>query len=277
MDCSQVRLKIYRLACEGFSQRKIASLLCISRQNVYYHIHFLTQNKYLFCKNPNESPKQYGPTDKHFQIHKESKKSERGGRICRVHCIGYKCNVIKLPNVNINWENSFSNNGTSYFEKHWNTDLGRVSIRMISSVKGSQIVFWLPEKYLDKHQLNHWKIIEPRYVDVFYNEFQKRYDCILGELSRYQKPEYAFPEDSEFLFIADKYNLKSDSMWVDCSEGIVESETNDYEIAKAKLELPERLLRLENMMSRIENSIKRIESALVQPSKDFDNGGGYIR
>lgn len=274
---TDLRLKIYRLAVEGYNQRKIGSILCLSRQDVYYHIKFLVNQGYLFCKNPSESPKQYCSTDKTYSPYKESKKSGCGGRyepshgnVCRVHCIGYICDVVRDPVVDVRWENTFRNNGTSYFDKHWNTDLGRVTIRMISTKFGSKLVFWLPEKYLDKDQLNHWGKLEPRYVKVFYNEFQKRYDCVLGDLSRYQKPEFAFPEDSEFLFLADRYNMNTNGAWVDESEGSPEWETSDYCLAKAKIELPERLLRLEHNVDILMGSIKKIEDAMVRIESFFN-------
>jgi len=266
VEVLQIRLKIYRYALNGYCQRKIASLLCISRQNVYYHIKELVKNRYLVCKNPHGSPKIYGPTDKSYNPHKESKKNQRGGRqICRIHCIAYKCPIIDVSSYSWkrwnNWK-SFRNNGTIFFQKKWNTDLGRVTFRIIKGKDGSNLVFWLPEKYLDKHQFGHWKDIEPRYVRIFYDEFQKRYDCTLGELSRYQKPEYAFPEDPDFLFLADKYNLSSGNAWVDSSEGSPEWETNEQELAKAKIEMPERLLRLENNVSRLLDNFERVEVKL---------------
>lgn len=273
---SNLRLKIYRLALDGCCQRKIASLLCTSRQDVYYHIKFLMAHDYLSCKNSSESPKLYAPTDKTYNPHKESKKDERGGRLCRVHCIGYICDVIQSPCVKIHWENTFRNNGTTYSDKHWNTDLGRVTIRLLSTSKGSKVIFWLPEKYLDNEQLNHWKQLEERYAEIFYDEFQKRYDCRLGQLSRYQKPEFAFQEDSEFLFLREKYNIKSGNSWVDQSEGSPEWETNDYELAKAKMEMPERLIKLETNVerliegfSRIESSMKRFETSIKKLNDMF--------
>jgi len=270
VDFLQLRLKIYRYAKDGYSQRKIASLLCISRQNVHYHIRFLVKNKYLICKNSDGYPKQYMSTDKSYNFHMESKKNERGGRnICRVHCIGYKCKIIRFPNVPLSGWKSFKNNGTVYFQKVWNTDLGKVTFRIIQGKNESKLVFWIPEKYLDKDQLNHWKDIEPRYVSTFYNEFMKRYDCELGLLSPYQKPEFAFQEDNEFLFLAHKYNIKSSNAWVDESEGSPEWETNSYTLAKAKLELPERLLRLEESVDRIIVSVERVEVSLKRMADAF--------
>lgn len=220
----------------------------------------------MLCKNLNASPKLYGPTDKIFNHSTGvSKKPQRRGRydnhhgnICRIHCIGYICDLIKPPQVKINWDKVFKNNGTTFSDKHWLTDLGKVTIRLISTRSVSKIVFWLPEKYLDKNQLNHWKDIESRYIQIFYNEFQKRYDCKLGEIKRYQKPEYAIPADYEFLFLADKYNVKYDNTWIDESEGSPEWETNEFELAKAKLELPERLMRLETNTERMMEFLESI-------------------
>lgn len=233
------------------------------------------------------------PTDKTYKPHMGSKKTLRGGRyepshgnVCRVHCIGYIADVVRSPVMKIRWDKTFSNNGTSYSDKTWYTDLGVVSIRMISSRLGSRVVFWLPEKYLDGDQLSHWKTIEPRYVNVVYNEFQKRYDCVLGPIRRYQKPEFAFPEDSEFLFLAHKYNISMGNAWVDESEGSPEWETDDVELARVKMQLPERLLRLESSvdllvkrfsriehcLGRFESSLKNLEFLLSVPARPFDWG-----
>lgn len=261
-----LRLKIYQLAVNGICQRKIGSILILSRQDVYYHIRFLIKNGYLLCKNPYGNPKQYIATDKTYNSSTEGCKNHgRGGRqndVCRVHQIGYICNIIKGPDNNIRWEKSFKNNGTSFFQLHWDTDLGKVTFRMIFTKKSKKLILWIPEKYLNNNQLSHWDVFISKYVKVFYNEFQKRYDCVLGSLKPYQKPEFAFEESPEFLFLAHKYNVSNDNSWVDESEGSPEWETDDISLAKVRLELPERVLRLESMVIRLDKSISRIERSV---------------
>ena len=264
-----LREKIYRFAIDGKCQIDIASILVLSRQDVYYHIQYLIKHGYLSCKNSDEQIKIYSKTDRIYKSQQRSKKTRRRGRydschgnICRVHQIGYICDVIKNPDVNVRWENCFKNNGTSYFDKHWNTDLGKVSIRMITTRFGSKIIFWMPEKYLDKNQLDHWTLIGPRYAKTVYNEIQKRWCCTLGPMVPYQKSHYAFEESSEFIFLSGKFNVSSDSSWVDESSGSPEWETNDISLAKVRLGLPEEVMKLKIQVSRIEVSLVKMNKVV---------------
>jgi hypothetical protein len=214
----------------------------------------------------------YGPTDKAYMPSTGvCQKHGRQGRLVRVHKSGFICNVIQNPKNNIRWEKSHTSNNTTYSDLHWNTDLGTTTIRMISSKKGSKVVFWIPMKYLDDDQLSRWGKTREHYIEVFWDEFQKRYDCKLGPIREYQKEEYAFVEDPEFLFLAEKYNLKTENAWTDRSEGSVEWETDNIELAKAKIEMPERLLRLESNVSLLIKTMERMEFSVNCLLKIFDS------
>ena len=250
--------KIYRLLCDGFSQRKIAVISGISRARVCQITKELIENKYIFCVNPNGNPKLYKPTDKPLPLKSPLLSVKRGGRspnltgVCRVHSLAFSLLLKRPPSVPFNWSKEWRINGTIYFQMFRTFDFGRVTIRLIQGKNGpAKIVFWLPEKYLDQAELKKYERLSNKYVNKVCLWFMRRYGCIVSDPEPYQKPHFAFPEDNEIIHLSKKYDVEGTRSWVDNSLGVPEWETSEIEVARAKIEGPERLLNLERQVSEL--------------------------
>jgi hypothetical protein len=271
-----LKAKIYRLLCEGFSQRKIAIISGMTRQRVSQITMELVREKYIYAPNPHSRPRLYKPTDTPLPLQTMSGSQIRGGRqddsteICRVHSLAFILPLERPFKNPVNWIKVWRNNGTVYKQMSHLFDIGSITIRLIEGKEKSQIVFFLPEKYLTKSELDRYDRVMWRYIDRVTCWFQKRYACSLGIPDLYQKPEFAIPEDPETLFIGNRYNLTTDSSWVDNSEGTPEWETNDIEVARAKIGAGERILSLEEKLDHIEKMIVSFDSKITGLESKLD-------
>jgi hypothetical protein len=270
-----LKTKTYRLLCEGFSQRKIAIISGMTRQRVSQITIELVKEKYIYAPNPRSRPRLYKPTDTPLPLQTMSGSQIRGGRqddsteICRAHSLSFVLPLERPFKNPINWIKVWKNNGTTYKQISHLFDIGNITIRLIEGKEKSQVVFFLPEKYLTKTELDRYDRVMWRYIDRVTNWFQKKYACGLGIPDIYQKPEFAIPEDPETLFIGNRYNLKTENSWVDCSEGTSEWETNDIEIAKAKIGAGERILSLEKKVDHIEKMLMSLDEKIVSIDNKF--------
>lgn len=272
-----LKAKIYRLLCEGFSQRKIAIISGITRQRVSQITAELVSENYVYPLCPISKPRLYKPTDKPLPLKDTDVKQIRGGRqgdsteICRAHALAFVLPLERPFKIPVSWSKSWRNNGTIYRQLYKMFDIGKITVRLIEGKECSQIVFFLPEKYLTKSELERFDRVMYRYVDRVSNWFQKKYACKLGVPSIYQKPEFAIPEDPETLFIGNRYNIHTESSWVDASEGTPEWETNDIEIAKAKINSGERIISLEKKLEHLECILVSLDSKIVSLDGKLDS------
>jgi hypothetical protein len=264
-----LKTKVYRLLCEGFSQRKVAIISGMTRQRVSQITAELVKEKYVYALDPKARPRLYKPTDTPLPSYTSSVKQIRPGRqddsteICRAHSLAFILPLERPFKYPVRWIKVWQNNGTKYKQLSKLFDIGNITVRLIEGKEKSQIVFFLPEKYLTRDELNRYDRVMWRYIDRVSNWFQKKYACGLGIPDIYQKPEFAIPEDPETLFIGNRYNIKTESSWVDCSEGTPEWETNDIEIAKAKIESGERILSLEKKLDHIDKMIASFDNKIA--------------
>ncbi len=261
----------------------------MTRQRVSQVTADLVKEKYIYASDPRARPRLYKPTDTPLPLNNSGVKQIRPGRqgpateICRAHSLAFILPLERPFKNPVTWIKVWRNNGTTYKQFSKLFDIGNITIRLIEGKDRSQVVFFLPEKYLTKEELNRYDSVMWRYIDRVTNWFQKRYACSLGIPDLYQKPEFAIPEDPETLFVGNRYNITTEKSWIDCSEGTPEWETNDIEIAKAKIESGERILALEQKIDRIEKmivsldgKIDRLFSLLTMPSRPPDaEGRGY--
>lgn len=279
----ELKVKVYRLLCHGYAQRKIAVISGVTRQRVNQLTKDLLAENYVYCVNPNGSPKLYKATDTPLQLERPLSRQIRGGRkddllgVCRAHSLAFVLPLERPPKLPINWLQEWSNNGTRYFQMKRKFDIGPVTIRLICGKNESKIVFWLPERFLNKDEIKKYEKLANRYIDRVSNWFQKRYACRLGIPKQYQKPHFAFPEDPEILHLTKKYDVEAMRAWVDNSQGVPEWETNEIDVARAKIEGPERLLTLEQkvgdlykMVGSIDQKVDLLVNALLctPPKKD---------
>lgn len=271
-----LKARIYRLLCEGFSQRKIAIISGVTRQRVSQITAELVKEKYIYAMDPNARPRGYTVTDKPLPLKDMSVKQIRGGRqgdsteICRAHSLAFILPLERPFRITVPWSKSWRNNGTIYRQLYKMFDIGKITVRCIEGKDVSKIVFFLPEKYLTKNELERYDRVMYRYIERISNWFQKTYACKLGVPDIYQKPEFAIPEDPETIFIGNRYNINTGSSWVDASEGTPEWETNDIEIAKAKIGSGERILSLEKKLERIENMIVSFDDKISSLENKLD-------
>lgn len=178
-----------------------------------------------------------------------------------------KYNIVHPIRFDFRWDKSWRNNGTTFFQRKEVFDVGLVTIRLIKPKNdgGGWVVIWMPERYLGLEELDRYKEILEGYCQRVANWFMKKTGCVLGLPELYQKPEFAFPEDPDFVELARKANVSHHgTYWVDESEGVPEFETNDVRIAKVKMELPERVLALEVKYSSLLEMFSRLEEKLDQ-------------
>jgi hypothetical protein len=271
-----LKTKIYRLLCEGFSQRKIAIISGMTRQRVSQITAELVNEKYIYALDPRARPRLYKPTDTPLPLQAASGSQIRGGRqddsteICRAHSLAFILPLERPFKNPIHWIKVWRNNGTTFKQLSKLFDIGNITIRLIEGKEKSQVVFFLPEKYLTKAELDRYDRVMWRYIDRVTGWFQKRYACSLGIPDIYQKPEFAIPEDPETLFIGNRYNLKTENSWVDCSEGTSEWETNDIEVARAKIGAGERILSLEAKLDHIEKMIVSFDTKITSLESKLD-------
>ncbi len=276
-----LKAKIYRLLCEGFSQRKIAIISGVTRQRVSQITAELVREKYVYTRCQIAKPRLYKPTDRPFPktlpLKKKDVKQIRPGcqvdsiEICRAHSLNFVLPLERPFKIPVSWSKSWRNNGTVYHQFSKIFDIGQITIRLIEGKKSSNVVFFLPEKYLTKEELEHFDRVMYRYVNQVSNWFQKRYGCKLGVPSVYQKPEFAIPEDPETLFVGNRYNIHTETSWVDASEGTPEWETNDIEIAKAKIQSGERIISLEKKLEHMEKILVSLDSKIMSLDGKLEN------
>lgn len=277
--------KIYRLLCYGHYKAQVAREVMVSKQYVQNVVKFL-EKQGLIQSQPKSYPMIYKPTDRPYPVYPQKSTSERGGRqnveIARAHALAFKFVLIGPPKKSIPWSKKWVNNSTEFFQFKRKLSKGTVTIRAIFGKNSkTQIVFFMPEKYLTKSEIRRYERVMQNYAGKIKNWFQKSYCCRLGDPEVYQKGEIAFPEDPETIHFGNKYNLRTPSAWVDHSEGSPEWETNDIEVAKAKIEMPERVIALENQIESLHKGIEALNfkidnltNALTQPPKP-DDGRGY--
>lgn len=273
----ELKAKIYRLLCYGYSQRKIAIITGKTRQRISQITDELVQEKYVYAPAPAARPRLYKPTDTPYPLGDTSVKQIRPGRqdslteVCRAHSLAFILPLERPSKITIPWSKSWRNNGTVYKQLIKMFDIGKITVRLIEGKSSSQIVFFLPEKYLTKNELKNYDRVMWRYIDRIINWFEKKYACRLGIPDIYQKPEFAIPEDPETLFIGNRYNIHTEASWVDASEGTPEWETNDIKIAKAKIESGERILSLEKKLDHIENMISSFDNKISSLETKLDH------
>ena len=218
----------------------------------------------------------YKGTDRPYPVYPEKSTVRRGGRknveIARAHAIAFKFPLIQPPKRSIPWSKKWVNKGTSYFQLKRKLAEGPVTIRAIYGKNSeTQIVFFMPEKYLTVEEIRRYERLMDRYAERVGNWFQKTYACKLGIPKPYQKSEIAFPEDPEIIHLSQKYNLRTPSAWVDHSEGAPEWETDDIEVAKAKIEMPERVIALENQIESLHKGLESVMSSMDILTSKIDN------
>ncbi|MDH7506269.1 MAG: hypothetical protein QHH15_00575 [Candidatus Thermoplasmatota archaeon] len=273
-----LKARVYRLLCYGYSQRKIAIITGVTRQRISQITAELVKEKYIYAPDPRAKPRLYKPTDTPLPLKDTDVKQIRPGRkdglteVCRAHSIAFVLPLERPPVIPVPWSKTWVNKGTVYKQFSKIFDIGKITFRLIQGKKSSQIVFFLPEKYLTKSELKHYDRVIWRYINHVANWFQKKYACRLGLPRVYQKPEFAIPEDPEILFIGNRYNIHTEDSWVDESEGTPEWETNDIEIAKAKIESGERILSLEEKLDHLEKMFSSFENKI----SSFENKLNYL-
>lgn len=270
------KTSIYKLLCHGFAQSKIVDILHIDKAYVSRITNELLRENYVYCANSKGNPKLYKPTDKPLLLADSSVDKKRGGRnttsygVVRVHSISRSYLLERPPKLPVKWDKEWVNNGTTFYQLQKVEDVGLVTVRLIKYSNGGpfgKLIVWMPERYLSYEQLDNHKRILESYCQVVANWFMRNFHCQLGLPEPYQKPEFAFPEDPEFVHLAKDKNLKSEHCWVDSSEGSPEWETDDVKLAKIRLELPERVLRLETTVDRIADSVDRLLDIFDSPKR----------
>lgn len=264
----------------GYAQSQIATILHIDKAYVCRIVNKLISENYIYCINPNSSPKLYKPTDNPLPLVDTQVDNPHGGchptsyDVCRVHCISRSYLLARPPKNLVHWDKEWVNNGTTFCQLREVFDVGLVTIRLIrgngNNGRFGKLVVWMPEKYLSYEQLEFQSDILEGYCQKVANWFMKSFNCQLGLPEKYQKPHFAFPDDPDFLDTTKSLNLSSERVWVDRSKGRSEWETDDVRLAKVRMELPDRVLSLEVKVSGIEDTVNRIASSVERLLGFFD-------
>ncbi|MCD6468138.1 MAG: hypothetical protein J7L32_02350 [Thermoplasmata archaeon] len=238
------KARVYEYLIEGYAQSRIATLLGVSRQRINAITKELVKGGYIKAVNPAGNPKIYTATDKPYILKDASRRGRENSFFerCRVHNISYAFRVVVPPRMPVKWdsESDLNNGVTQHSLVYPFKDLGNVTFKRIRGKKEDKLVVWLPEIWLSREQLPDYERIIGGYCQQCANWFMKRYDCMLEPVGFHQKTHFAILNTMEARVLSKYGNFSVGAhVWVDCSTGTPEWETDMVEYALIRMALPE--------------------------------------
>ena len=113
---------------------------------------------------------------------------------------------------------------------------------------------------MTREQLKDYKSIILGYCQQCANWFMKRYYCILEPIGLHQKPHFAIVDTPEAHVLSRFGNFSvSGSVWVDCSTGIPEWETDFVDYAIIRADMPRIIYSVSAENIKLKDEIKRLK------------------
>lgn len=250
------KARVYEYLLEGYAQTRIAKLLGVTRQRINSITKEFLKSGYIICINPKGNPKLYEATDKPL-ILKNIKRRGRNFRPferVRVHNISYVFSVVVPPIEPVKWDSeSCLNNGVSQHSLIYPfEEIGNVTFKRIVGKKKDRLIIWISDEiWMSKEQLSDYEKIILGYCQQCANWFMKRFRCRLEPVGLHQKPHFAILDTFEARVLDGYGNFSvGGSVWVDCSTGVPEWETDLVDYAVIRASMPEVIYRVmgENMI-----------------------------
>ncbi len=157
------------------------------------------------------------------------------------------------------------NHGVIQYDLFWPFEIiGDVKFRFIVGKKREKLIIWMPKSFsinMTKEQLPNYEKIIFSHCQQCANWFMKRYNCRLEPVGLHQKPHFAIVDtiDARVLNKYGNFSSASGSVWVDCSTGVPEWETDVVDYALIRMNMPEIIYKVmgENVEWKKENNTLR--------------------
>lgn len=169
------------------------------------------------------------------------------------------------------------NHGVIQYDLFWPFEIiGDVRFRFIVGKNRGKLIIWMPKSFsinMTKEQLYNYENIIYSYCQQCANWFMKRYCCRLEPVGLHQKPHFSILDTIESRVLNDFGNFSSarGSIWVDCSTGVPEWETDKLEYAILKMEMPEIIYSVMDENMQLKNIINNLEKRSENGNKSSQN------
>jgi len=301
MKVNELRVKIAKLAAEGFCPSKIAEIIFGSnkyREKVRYHIEKLEKENVLRRIRGTRNPKLYTKGDNFWKfINKYEKKDGKNGNHVgwfitkaplQAHHFFYKFNVLAPPSRPVPWSKAWApNNRHADCEKlkrelcplprEYKSDIHRVwkcspgdNFGKIVTIKEDigynshtiTIMMHHEELYTKEDLQDIEHVMLDRAMQIA--EFlQRAFGYKLGLIEKVNEPHYAFElPDPEIVQIAKKHNIRTPDSWFDDSNKHNHFETSKKRVAQAIIELPDTLEELQQVVEEQAKTIMQMHEDL---------------
>jgi len=239
------KAKIYEYLIEGYAQSKIAKLLDVTRQRINSITKELLKERYIRCVNPKGNPKLYEATNKPYISKNESRygRNYRPFERCRVHNVSYIFRMVVPPVEPIKWDNNgdMRNGVTQHILVYPFEDVGIVTFKRIKGKKKDTLIVWIKDSiWMNIDQLPDYEKIILSYCQQCANWFMKSFNCKLEPIRLLRKPHFAIVDtfEARVLDMCGNFSVGG-SVWIDCSTGVPEWETDVLYYALIRMMLPE--------------------------------------
>ncbi|HEC82411.1 MAG TPA: hypothetical protein ENI53_00815 [Thermoplasmatales archaeon] len=292
----ELQVRIAKLAAEGFCPSLIAKRIFGSnkyREKVRYHIKKLEKEKILRPIRGTKNPKLYTKGDdfwKFINKHEPENGDHVGWFIAKApaeaHHFFYKFNVISPASRPVPWSKAWApNNKHADIEKlkrelcpdpaEYKSDIHRVwrmspgddfnkmvTIKEDIGRRSHTIMIMMhPEKLESAKDIEQIKKVMTDRAMQLADMLQRAFGYRLGLIEE-SDGHYAFEMEKETVKIAKKYNIRTQEIWFDESNGKHHLETKKARVAKAIVELPDTLEELKEMIEEQQKTILEIYDEL---------------
>ncbi len=297
MKTKELKIRIAKLAVEGFCPSKIADIIFGSnryREKVRYHIEKLEKENVLRRIRGTRNPKLYTKGDNFWKfINKHEKKDDENGNHVgwfitkaplQAHHFFYKFNVLAPPSRLVPWSKAWTpNNRHADTEKlkrelcpapaEYKSDIHRVwrcspgdDFDKIVTIKEDigynshtiTIMMHNEELHTKKDLQEIERVMLKRAMQIA-ELLQRGFGYKLGLIEKESEPHYAFELPyPEIVQIAKKHNIRTQDSWFDNSNDHNHFETRKKKVAQAIIDLPDTLDELKKVVEEQAKTIMDI-------------------
>lgn len=177
--------------------------------------------------------------------------------------------MVVPPLKPVKWDSeSVLNNGVSQYSlRHPFEEIGTVTFKRILGKNMDKLIIWMPKSFsinMTKEQLPDYEKIIFSHCQQCANWFMKRYHCKLEPVGLHQKSHFAIVDtiDARVLNKYGNFSSASGSVWVDCSTGVPEWETDVVDYALIRMEMPEIIYKVMGENVELEKENKKLRRKL---------------
>ena len=280
------KVRVVRLAMEGVPPARIRVLLKLRKQSVWRHVHdgekagviarvTGARNPALYGPGPNASALMSGwPGGRPGASAKPQEGVLRDESVMRVHAVNFRVQVLSSPargSRDLPWRRA----------KLWGhvpqrmcairiDKVGMVRLKFIGS---STLIVYTPSFRAGRADATRMLDVLYLRVQAVLSHLTRTYEYRFGPMRLNQRPEFAFPVDSDAVKdLLARCKPRTAKWWADASpeSGGAEIETRDYEEAMKKLEEPVRLARLEALIGKHGEAIRSLQRTTLEQAKNQD-------